>query len=104
MSGILRLAIPLLLAAPSCLTSADAPKPTCDQHTRGKLWPEKTARGDATPVEICAPRGWHYRWQQLTVDVSQLKAAAAKKSVAAAWPVLAAAAAASSEAVSSPRR
>lgn len=65
-------------------------KPECTAQTRGKLWPEKTGHGAATPVEICAPHGWHYRWEQLTVDVSQLKAAVEdeEKKVAASIPAV----------------
>ncbi len=90
-----KVAVFALLAVPFALQAAaprleidNSAKPECTAKTRGALWPEKTARGDATPVEICAPRGFHYEWKQLTVDVSQLKAAveAQEKKVVAAMP------------------
>jgi hypothetical protein len=77
MSRTVWLVVPFLLAAPLCAVGEEAApkqKPACDAKSRGKLWPEKGGRGADTPVEICAPKGWHYRWEQLTVDVSQLKA------------------------------
>jgi hypothetical protein len=73
----------VLLAVPLCSQGEEKQKPQCNAHSRGKLWPEKTGRGAAVPVEICAPKGWRYAWQQLTVDVSQLKAAAKQKQVVA---------------------
>jgi len=73
--SLLLFPLALSAAAPRLETRKDD-KPECTAQTRGKLWPEKAGRGAATPVEICAPHGWHYRWEQLTVDVSQLKEAA----------------------------
>src|ERR1700742_4178625 len=55
--------------------NADA-KPECNAQSRSKIWPEKTARAAGTPVEMCLPKRFHYAWQPLTVDVSQLRAAA----------------------------
>jgi hypothetical protein len=48
---------------------------------RGKLWPEKTSRGAGVPIEICVPKRWKYAWQQLTIDVSQMRAIAKRKPV-----------------------
>lgn len=83
------LVVPFALnaAAPRLETGA-AEKPECTEQTRGKLWPEKAGRGASTPVEICAPHGFRFRWTQLTVDVSELKAAmdAQEKKVAAKIP------------------
>jgi hypothetical protein len=56
-------------------------KPICNAKTRGSLWPEKTSRGAAVPIEICAPKRWAYSWQQLTVDVTQLRATAAQEPI-----------------------
>ena len=77
-----------LRAAAPRLETDNSVKPECTAKTRGALWPEKPGRGAATPVEICAPKGFHYEWKQLTVDVTQLKAAveAGEKKVVAAMP------------------
>ena len=87
MSATTWLMIPILLAVPALLTvpcsaqSVQTGKPACNEKARGRLWPEKTSHGAAVPIEICAPKGWKYRWQQLTVDVSQLRASATPKPV-----------------------
>jgi hypothetical protein len=62
-----------LLTVPLNSHAAEKPKPECTEKTRGKIWPEKTSRGADVPIEICAPKRFHYEWQQLTIDVSQLK-------------------------------
>jgi hypothetical protein len=63
-----------MLVATACYgEEAAVVKPVCSAETQGKLWPEKTSRGSGVPVEICVARHWKYRWEQLTVDVSQLK-------------------------------
>jgi hypothetical protein len=81
MSNVIWVAIPLLLAilpgaeaAAPRLETEKTEKPVCNAQSRGKLWPEKTGRGADTPIEMCAPKGWHFEWKQLTVDVSQLRA------------------------------
>jgi len=83
MSATTWLIIPLLLVVPMLKAGEqDAErKPACNAKSRGRLWPEKTSRGAAVPIEICAPKHWTYRWQQLTVDVAQLRSAAAPKPV-----------------------
>ncbi len=74
------LVIPMLLATACCAqdlppaTSAEMAKPACTAQTRGKLWPEKTSRANGVPIEICVQKLWKYRWEQLTVDISQLRA------------------------------
>lgn len=70
------LVIPTLLTVPARAGDTQHTKPVCNAKTRGLLWPEKTSRGAAVPIEICAPKRWAYSWQQLTVDVTQLRAAA----------------------------
>jgi hypothetical protein len=87
MSGSVWFVAPLMLVAATVSVAAEQKdKPVCDARSRGTLWPENTTRGAGVPVEICAMKGWHYRWQQLTVDVSQLKAAVKRKQVVAAMP------------------
>jgi hypothetical protein len=73
------LVVPALLAVPSPAQGAESVKPVCNAKARGRLWPEKTSHGAAVPIEICAPKGFGYRWQQVTVDVSQLRADAVEK-------------------------
>jgi hypothetical protein len=67
-----------LLTVPLSSHAAEKTKPVCTEKTRGKIWPEKTSRGAGVPIEICAPKRFHYRWQQLTIDISKLKAATKK--------------------------
>jgi len=76
----MRLVIPILLAVSWCATCAEPAKPACSAQTRGDLWPE-TARASGTPIEICSKIHRKYRWEQLTVDVSQLKGNAGPKPV-----------------------
>jgi len=82
MSATTWLSIPILLAVSCCAQTPEetkkAIKPECNAQNRGKLWPEKTAHAVGVPIEICTAKAWKYRWQQLTVDISQLIAAARK--------------------------
>jgi hypothetical protein len=87
MSATTWLIIPVLCVAtalfviPACAEDARHSKPVCTAKIRGKIWPEKTSANSAVPTEMCAPRRFSYRWQQLTVDVSELRADAARKPV-----------------------
>jgi hypothetical protein len=74
----------LFFFAGSCYAEESPAKPACNARTRGKLWPEKAGRHSlAGPIEMCALRLWRYRWEQLTVDVSQLRAESAGSKAAA---------------------
>jgi len=73
--------VAMLIGTAVYAAAADPPKPPCNAQTRGKLWPEKTSRGAGVPIEICAPKRWKYAWQQLTIDVSQMRAIAKRKPV-----------------------
>ena len=75
-----RLMIPILLAISACAPGAESAKPACNAQTRGDLWPE-TARASGTPIEICSKAHKRYRWEQLTVDISQLKGKTERKPV-----------------------
>lgn len=68
----MRLLIPLVLSVSCCVRGAEPAKPACNAQTQGALWPE-TGRVLGTPIEICSKAHRKYRWEQLTVDVSQLK-------------------------------
>jgi hypothetical protein len=70
--------IPMLIAAACCAQEVNPVKPVCNAQTQSKLWPEKTSRGNSVPIEICVAGFLKYQWKQLTVDVSQLKAARKK--------------------------
>lgn len=78
------------LTASMCFAQeAGSAKPECNAQTKGSLWPEKIYRGNSVvPVEICVEKYWKYRWEQITVDISQLRAkrqavtATAEKTVA----------------------
>jgi hypothetical protein len=82
MSRTSRLAVPLLAVAALCAATEKPVKPVCTAQLRGKLWPEKN------PVELCAPKRFHYEWQQLTIDVSHLRAATRRKEVVASLPAV----------------
>jgi hypothetical protein len=74
MRPILRFAIPILITMSGYAENPSPLKPVCNAQTRGKLWPENTARHAATaPIELCSMRRWRYRWEQLTIDVTQLR-------------------------------
>jgi hypothetical protein len=82
------LAIPMLFAVSFCAPGAEPVKPVCNAQTQGNLWPEKTSRGSEVPVEICSKVHRKYRWEQLTVDVSQLKGVDSKKPIAGRFDVV----------------
>jgi hypothetical protein len=80
MRAILRMSISLLITLFCYAESPPATKPACNAHTRGTLWPENAGRHSvAGPVEMCSMHRWKYRWEQVTVDVSQLRANATRQ-------------------------
>ena len=69
-----KLFLPILMVTACCADDINpAAKPACNAQNENKLWPEKTSKGTGVPIEICVTKYWGYRWEQLTVDVSQLK-------------------------------
>jgi hypothetical protein len=72
-------ALALCLAIPACF-GQDPAKPRCTGKIRGTLWPEaantdhkalqRAARSGK--LEVCAATTWRYRWQPMTVTVTQL--------------------------------
>jgi hypothetical protein len=93
MRSTLLLAVSIAMALSYFAGSAyaeDSPpaKPACNEKTRGKLWPKRAGRHSAvSPIEMCAMHLWRYRWEQLTVDVSQLREeSAAPKKAPAVYP------------------
>jgi len=74
------LAIPMLMAG-ACFADEGTPatpraKPECSAETEHLMWPEKSERRSGGPVEICVEKHLKYRWQPLTVDISELRAKA----------------------------
>ena len=47
-------------------------RPVCNAQNRGRLWPEGSTRDTCRAVEICGRSGGKYRWEPVTVHVSQL--------------------------------
>jgi hypothetical protein len=62
--------IPMLMLA--CGWAQEPPKPRCNAQQRGRLWPEGAARSTCGQIEICTLSVWKYRWEPITVHVSQL--------------------------------
>jgi hypothetical protein len=60
----------LMLAA--CLQAEQPVRPTCNREHRGQLWPEQKSKQPCRAIEICTMRRLRYRWEPLTVHVSQL--------------------------------
>jgi hypothetical protein len=76
----------IVLLAMTCF-SEEVVKPPCNAQNRGQLWPlesnydhQAARRAERSgTLEICSPGIWKYRWQSLTVHVSQLGAASASE-------------------------
>jgi hypothetical protein len=47
-------------------------RPVCNAHNRGALWPDRSAWGPCTEVELCTVRMRKYQWKSATIHVSQL--------------------------------
>ena len=75
----MRWIILLLLAFIPCFPE-ETGKPPCNAQNRGRIWPEGAALDRALArsaescgqPEICTAGLWRYRWQPLTVHISQL--------------------------------
>ena len=52
--------------------SQEGDRPVCNAHNRGALWPDRTAWGPCTEVELCTVRMRKYQWRSATIHVSQL--------------------------------
>jgi len=68
--------IPVLIATACFGDEANPAKPECNAENEHKLWPEKNARHSGEPVEICVERRSKYKWEPVTVDISELRAKA----------------------------
>ena len=68
----------VLLAIPCC--AGEAGKPPCNKQNRGRLWPDQAntdpaalkQAGQRGELQMCTLGAFRYRWQPLTVHVSQL--------------------------------
>jgi hypothetical protein len=56
----------------ACCFAEQVKKPACDKQHQGMAWPEQDARSACTEIEVCTVGVWKYRWQPVTVHVSQL--------------------------------
>ncbi len=63
------MAIPVLAV---CAQAEVVSKPPCNRQNRGRLWPEQKSARACRAIEICTLHVWKYRWEPLTVHVSQL--------------------------------
>lgn len=81
---VLRFSIPMMMAALMAGTGFAAEgtpeptktKPECTAETEHLVWPEQSERRTGVPVEICVGKRFKYKWQALTVDISELRAKA----------------------------
>jgi hypothetical protein len=55
-----------------CGWSQEPEKPPCDAQHRGDVWPKAAAGAAKRPLEMCTRGAWKYRWEPVTVSVSQL--------------------------------
>lgn len=55
-----------------CMWAQAPQKPRCNAQHSGELWPPHPASGSCRPIEMCTLNVWKYRWEPLTVHVSQL--------------------------------
>jgi hypothetical protein len=64
----------LLISAVSlvCCFAQQPDKPVCNKKNQGALWPAPGEADACHPVEMCSLDVWKYRWEPVTVDVSQL--------------------------------
>ena len=77
--GFVRLAVASILLAGASV-GQDPAKPRCSARLQGQFWPEQ-ANQDAKlaralsrtgELELCTLWGWRYRWQSVSVHISQL--------------------------------
>ena len=62
----------LVPAMTLCCLSHAAEKPPCNARNKGEVWPPPGARSAGRPLEMCTLNVWKYRWELVTVPVSQL--------------------------------
>jgi len=73
------LACVVLLAASGFAAAEE--KPSCNKSRVGQFWPAEandsplkaTQFARSGDLEVCALKGWHYRWTQPSVSIEQLR-------------------------------
>jgi hypothetical protein len=60
----------VLISASAGLPPSERPR--CTKENRGMVWPPESARDACSEVEVCTFHVWNYRWDAVTVHVSQL--------------------------------
>lgn len=65
--------IPVCLGAACFAEEATPAKPECNAENLHKIWPEKTNWRPDVPIEICVEKHLRYRWQPMTVNISDLR-------------------------------
>src|SRR5215469_15401923 len=55
-----------------CCFAQQSGKPACTARTQGMAWREQNARNACGEIQVCTLNVWKYRWQPVTVHVSQL--------------------------------
>lgn len=59
--------------------AAQTAKPECNSANRGEVWPARKDQTSASAVEMCTLRRWRYRWERVTVSLSELTKDAERK-------------------------
>jgi len=63
----------LVLFAMALSSWADSSaRPPCNAHNRGAVWPTAREGDNRQPAQVCTLNVWKYRWQTVTVSVSDL--------------------------------
>ena len=63
----------LILAGVIACAFAEQPeRPPCNKQNRGMVWPEPRTQNTCTEVQVCTRAVRKYRWESVTVHVSQL--------------------------------
>jgi hypothetical protein len=58
--------------AVGCAWAGEPEKPRCNAQHRGELWPATATPGSDQSLQMCTLDVWKYRWEPVTVSVSQL--------------------------------
>ncbi len=78
-ASLLKLLSLIVLLVP-CMAAAENAKPQCNAKNRGSLWPAQANTDPAAArkalrcgeLQMCTAGTWKYRWEPMTVSLSQL--------------------------------